>query len=238
MSTIHSSAVVETDSVGTEVTVGEFSVVRPGAVLGDGVTIHPHVVIDENVEIGAGTEVLPHTYLGRRPKAVGGIVRDPTFREVLRIGEGCSIGTGVVIYYDVEVGSNTLVGDASSIREISRIGKGCVIGRSVVIGRDVQMDDDSVIMYASHLVSMTRVGKNVFIGAGVMTANDNAMGAEGWTDGTPAGQTIEDEARIASSSILLPGVTIGRRAIVGAGALVTRDVEPGVRVLGIPARPA
>lgn len=201
-------------------------------------TIHPHVVVDENVEIGAGTEVLPFAYLGRRPRAVGAIRRKPTFREVLRIGAGCSIGANAVVFYDVDVGADTLIGDNASLREIVRIGKGCIIGRSVSVSSDVEVGDDVSVMFSTLLVSKARIGNGVFIGPGVMMTSDNALGAEGWVEEEMGGPTIEDEARIGASAILLPGVTIGRGALVGAGALVTRDVEPGVRVLGVPARPA
>ena len=48
--------------------------------------------------------------------------------------------------------------------------------------------------------------------------------------------TIEDRVWIGGGAILLPGVTLGREAIVGAGSVVTRDVPPGARVVGNPAR--
>jgi acetyltransferase-like isoleucine patch superfamily enzyme len=48
--------------------------------------------------------------------------------------------------------------------------------------------------------------------------------------------TIEDGASLGSGSVILGGVTVGARAIVGAGAVVTRDVPPGATVAGVPAR--
>lgn len=237
MPAIHSSAVVETDSLGEGVTVSEFCVVRPGAVLGDGVVIHPNVVIDAKVEIGAGTEILPGSYIGRRPRAVGSISRPPTFREELRIGAACSIGANAVVYYDAEIGRDTLIGDFASIRETSRIGERCVIGRAVVVDREVVIGDETAIMFASVLAAKTRVGRGAFIAPGLSSTNDNALGACGWVDEKMAGATIEDGAKIGGNATLLPGVRIGKDAIVGAGAVVTRDVEDGVTVVGNPARP-
>jgi acetyltransferase-like isoleucine patch superfamily enzyme len=237
MPTIHPSAVVESDSIGAGASIGEFAVIRAGASIGDDVTIHPHVVVEPGIEIGAGTEILPGAYLGRRPRAVGAIVREPTYRETVRIGAGCSIGVHAIVYYDVEIGEDTLVGDAADIREETKIGRGCVIGRYVAIDRDVQIGDGTKINFACSLVSKARLGRDVFIAPHLTTTNDNALGRRGWSDELTAGPTIEDEAMIGGDATLLPGVTIGRAAVVGAGSVVTRDVKPGVTVVGVPARP-
>jgi UDP-3-O-[3-hydroxymyristoyl] glucosamine N-acyltransferase len=237
MPTIHPSAVVESDSIGAGASIGEFAVIRSGALIGDGVTIHPHVVIEPGIEIGAGTEVLPGTYIGRRPRAVGAIVRRPTYRETVRVGSGCSIGTNAVIYYGVEIGDDTLVGDGASIREETKIGEGCVVGRYVAVDRDVEIGNRTKVNFACSLASKARLGKDVFLAQHVTTTNDNAMGKQGWSDEWAAGATIEDEVAIGSNVTLLPGVTIGRTAVVGAGSLVTKDVEPGATVFGTPARP-
>lgn len=233
---VHSSAVVETDSIGDGVTIGEFSIVRPGAVIGDGVTILPHVIVDANVEIGAGTEIQQGCCIGRRPRATGTVVRKPTYQERLRIGPGCAIGAHAVVYYDVEIGADTLVGDHASIRERTKIGDHCVVGRMAAIDQDVRIEDGAVMMFASNIVAKTVVGKGAFIAAGVITTNDNSLGLEGADQEAP-GIRIEDEARIGAGAIFLPDVTIGRGAVVGAGSVVTRDVDAGTTVLGVPARP-
>lgn len=238
MAAIHPSAVVESDSIGEGVAIGEFSIVRPGAVLGDGVTLFPHVIVDAGVEIGAGTEVLPGSYIGRRPRAAGGIIREPTYEERLRIGAGCAIGAHVVVYYDVEIGDDTLLGDHVSIREQNQIGSGCVVGRSTAVDREVRFEDGSACMFACNLAAKTVVGKKVFLGPHFLTTNDNALGAEGWDAATIPSISIEDEARIGAAVTLLPGVTIGRGALVAAGSVVTRDVAAEARVMGAPARPS
>lgn len=238
MPTIHPSAVVETDLIGEGVAIGEFAIVRAGAVLGDGVTIHPHAIVEADVEIGAGTDVLPGALIGRRPRAVGAISREPTYREVLRIGPGCSIGAHAIVYYDVVVGSETLIGDTAALRETARVGSGCAIGRCAVVDREMEVGDGTFIGFATSLASRSSIGKNVFIAQHVVMTNDNTLGAQGWVEEQADGPTIEDEARIGANVTLLPGVTIGRGAIVGAGSVVTRDVEPGVTAYGNPARPA
>jgi acetyltransferase-like isoleucine patch superfamily enzyme len=238
MATIHPSAVVESTSIGEGVSIGEFSIVRPGAVIGDGVDLLPHVIVDANVEIGAGTEVQPGSYLGRRPRAAGAVARRPTYVERLQIGSGCAIGANVVVYYDVEIGDDTLIGDQASIRENNRIGSHCAIGRMNAIDREVRIEDGCSSMMACNLVAKTVVGKGVFMGPHFLTTNDNALGGEGWDADSAPSITIEDEARFGAGVTLVPGVTIGRGAFVAAGALVTRDVAAGTRVMGVPARPS
>ena len=70
----------------------------------------------------------------------------------------------------------------------------------------------------------------------VATANDNALGREGYVQANVTGPTIEDDATIGVGAVLLPGTVVGSHATMAAGAVVTRDVRPGVIVMGVPAR--
>jgi len=237
MAAIHPTAAVEADSIGAGVTIGEFAVVRAGAVLGDGASIHPHVVIEPGVEIGEGVEVLPGAYLGRSPRATRGIAREPTFEASLRVGAGCSIGAAAVVYYDVEIGDDTLLGDGAIVRELCRIGARAVIGAQVSLDRDVIVGDGVRVMHKAHLTGHTQVGEGAFVGPLVSTVNDNAMGREGYSEGSVRGPMIEAGAMIGGGASLLPGVVLGRASVVAAGAVVTRDVEAGTTVMGVPARP-
>jgi acetyltransferase-like isoleucine patch superfamily enzyme len=236
---IASGAVVESERIGEDVSIGEFAIVRDGAELADGVVLHPHVVVGSGVSLGERVEVHTGAVLGKEPALTAGIARRPkSASRVVTIGERCSIGVHAVIYYDASVGPDTLIGDGASIREGSRIGAACVIGRYTLLHYDVTVGDGSRIMALSDIVGHTVIGKDVFISGLVSSANDNALGREGYSDDVMRGPMIEDEAMVGAGAILLPGVVIGRAALVAAGALVTRDVEPETRVMGVPARPA
>ncbi len=230
-------AVIETEAIGQNVTIHEFAVIRRGAVIGDGAVIHPHVVIEGGVTVGAGVEIFPGAFLGKEPKGAGATARLPVFERRVLIGDGCSIGPHAVVFYDVEIGEGTLLGDGASIREQGRIGSRCILSRYVTLKYKVRVGDRTTIMDRCQITGNTTIGRDVFISTMVGTTNDNAMGQAGFHDEDARGPTIEDGAMIGVGAKLLPRVRIGAGAIVGAGAVVTRDVAPGVLVMGVPAKP-
>jgi UDP-3-O-[3-hydroxymyristoyl] glucosamine N-acyltransferase len=229
-------SVVETESIGDNVRIDEFVVVRDGVTIGHGVRIHPHVVIESGVTIGPRVEIFPGTYIGKEPRGAGNLAREPRFDRRVSIGADCRIGPSATIYLDVEIGDHVLIGDGASIREQCRIGPRCVIGRHVTVNYDVEIGSGTKIMDHTWLAGTMRVGADVFISGGVLTANDDAMGRSGFEAAKIRGPDIEDEAVIGAGAVLLPRVVVGRGATVGAGALVTRDVRAGALVMGAPAR--
>lgn len=230
-------AIVETDEIGTGVTVGPFAVVRQGVSLEDGATIHPHTVIEPGCVIGAGTEVFPGTYLGKAPKGAGATAKSHQFEQWVSIGADCVVGPNAVVYYDVAIGDNTLIGDGASIREKCRIGSSCIVSRYVTINYNTTVGDRTKIMDLTHITGNAVIGNDVFISLTVGTVNDNAIGRLEYNEDRVKGQIIEDGAAIGAGATLLPGVRIGQGATVGAGSVVTRDVAPESTVMGIPARP-
>jgi acetyltransferase-like isoleucine patch superfamily enzyme len=229
-------AVVETKDMGTNVSIGEFAIVRKDVRLGDNVIIHPHVIVNSGANIGAGVEVFPYTLIGKEPKGAGATARTPSFTRAIIIGVNSKIGPGAVVFYDVEIGENTLLGDGASVREQCVIGSRCIISRYVTINYNTRIGDGTKIMDLTHITGNCIIGNDVFVSTGVFTANDNRIGAAGYHEEDIQGPTIENAAMIGAGAVLLPGVRIGRGAIVGAGSVVTRDVHPDSTVIGIPAR--
>jgi len=232
---ISRKSVVETGATGKNITVMEYAVIRENVVLGDNVVVHPHVVIESNVTIGDNVEIFPGAYIGKIPGGPS-LSRKPRFRKSLVIGDNCSIGPNSVIYYDVKIGNNTLIGDGASIREQCRIGPSCVIGRYVTINYAVSIGSGTKIMDLAVITGNSTIGKNVFIAHSVVTANDNAIGRSGYNEKNIQGPTIGDGVSVGIGAILLPAVVIGKNATVAAGAVVARDVPENALVMGAPAK--
>jgi UDP-3-O-[3-hydroxymyristoyl] glucosamine N-acyltransferase len=229
-------AVVETGQVGDNVVIREYAIVRRGAAIGDNVIIHPFVIIEDGARIGDDVEIFPYAYIGKPPRGVGAMTRPVSFAARVDVGNGCVIGPNAVIYYDVEIGRQTLISDGASIREQSKIGSRCVIGRYVTVNYATVIGNNVKVQDHTWLAGNMRIGDDVFISGGVTTANDNLMGASGYDESSVVGPTIENGVRIGAGAIILPKVRVGENALVAAGAVVTKDAPAGQTAKGIPAR--
>ncbi len=131
---------------------------------------------------------------------------------------------GLVNLYGCRIGANT------------RIGAFVEVQRGAVIGADCKISSHSFVCAG------VTIGDGVFIGHGVMFTNDRYPQAV-TTDGRPQTDAdwelvetrVERRVSIGSNATILPGVTIGEGALVGAGAVVTKDVPPYSVVAGVPA---
>ena len=229
-------AVVETTEIEENVDIAEFAVVRAGVQLGRGVRIHPGAVIEPGVRLEDDVEVFPGAYIGKEPKGAGATARAMKYERRVLIGRGTSVGPHAVIYYDVEIGAGTLVGDGASIREQCRVGSQCIISRYVTVNYNTRVGNRTRIMDMTHLTGNSVIGDDVFISCMVATANDNTMVTRRYDEDTVIGPRIADKVSIGEGACILPGVRIGEGALVGAGSVVTKDVEAYALVMGVPAK--
>jgi maltose O-acetyltransferase len=110
----------------------------------------------------------------------------------------------------------------------------------VRIGRDVYIADDFIIVEELSGTDLVSLGDRVSIAPRVTLvtsshANNSRIRAVAPTTRGPV--TIEDDAWIGAGAVILPGIRIGKGAVVGANSVVTRDVPPLTVVAGLPARP-
>ena len=126
---------------------------------------------------------------------------------------------------------------------------GCIVGDNVIIGPFVEIQSRSVVGHRCKISSHSFVCEGVFIedevlvGHGVIFTNDryprstnHAGELQTGSDWTLEGSRVRRGASIGSNATILPGVTIGCYALIGAGAVVTDDVPDFAIAAGVPAR--
>lgn len=143
---------------------------------------------------------------------------------------------------DVELGLDTVVAPFTNLYGCS-IGDGTRIGPFVEIQRGVSIGARCKIQSHTFVCEGVTIEDEVFVGHGVMFVNDKHPLAttssgepQGAGDWTLLETVVERRASLGSGCIVLGGVRVGSGALVGAGAVVTRDVPPGATVAGVPAR--
>lgn len=131
----------------------------------------------------------------------------------------------------------------SQVRESAVLGENCIIGRGAYIGEGVTLGDNCKVQNYALIYEPATLANGVFIGPAVVLTNDQfprAINADGSLksadDWIPVGVTINEGASIGARSVCIAPVTIGSWALVGAGAVVVKDVPDFALVVGNPAR--
>jgi acetyltransferase-like isoleucine patch superfamily enzyme len=122
------------------------------------------------------------------------------------------------------------------LRKGVKIGKNGNIGKDVYIDTNVVIGDNCKIQNFASLYHGLTVGNDVFIGPHVCFTNDIYPRTKIWSDEKVVKTIVKDGASIGANSTIVAGVTIGRYAMIGAGAVVTKDVPDYALVIGNPAR--
>jgi len=141
------------------------------------------------------------------------------------------------------IGAGTMIWNQCQVREDVRIGEGCILGKDVYVDFSVEIGDHVKIQNGVLVYHGVTIESGVFLGPGVIFTNDkrpraiNPDGSIKGNDDWVVGKTrVCYGASVGAGSVILPDVTIGRFALVGAGAVVTRDVPDHGLVVGNPAR--
>ncbi len=136
---------------------------------------------------------------------------------------------------DSEIGDNTKIWHYSHIRENTKIGKNVTIGQNVYIDEGVTIGDNSKIQNNVSIYKGVKIGKNVFVGPSVVFTNDLYPITEKWSEDLIIETQIEDNVSLGANSTILPGITVGKFTLIGAGSVVTKDIPSNCIVFGNPA---
>ena len=144
---------------------------------------------------------------------------------------------------EARIGKGTRIWRQAHIREYASIGESCNVGKGVYIDTHVRIGSNVKIQNHVSIFEGVTIEDGVFIGPHVCFTNDllpraitpdgKLKSADDWAI-TPT--LVTYGASIGAGSVIVCGITIGTFALVGAGAVVTRDVPPHALVFGNPAR--
>jgi acetyltransferase-like isoleucine patch superfamily enzyme len=132
-----------------------------------------------------------------------------------------------------EIGGGTRIWNYSLIRGSARVGKDCALGYDVFVDANVEIGDRVKIQNGVHVYRGTIIEADVTIGAGVIFASQRSGQAEAFK---PAATRVGRGTTIGAGAVILPGVTIGRYAMVEPGTVVTQNIPEHAQVAGTPAR--
>jgi acetyltransferase-like isoleucine patch superfamily enzyme len=198
--------------------VADTAIVYPGTVVGD------------------GCKILDYAVVGKQPTLSPRSTAKQDELPPLELGPGTIVSTGAIVFAGSRLGARVIVGDQACVRERCEIGDDVVIGRGSLVENDTTVGARTKIQAMVYVTAYATLEEEVFLAPCVQTSNDNFMGRTERRHALKKGPTIRRGARVGVGAVLCPAVEIGVEAFVGAGAVVVKDVPPGVVVVGNPAR--
>jgi acetyltransferase-like isoleucine patch superfamily enzyme len=206
------------------------AIVSGKAAVGANVSIGAHCIIYDHVEIGDGTIVGPNSILG---EPLAGYYDDGERYEnpALTIGKNTLFRSGAIVYAGSQIAEGVEFGHRVTVRERTEIGANARVGTLSDIQGHCRIGLYSRLHSNVHIGQKSDIGDFVWIFPYVVLTNDPQPPSR-----ILHGVVVENFAVIATQAVIMAGVRIGQDSLVGASALVTKDVEPESVVVGVPAK--
>lgn len=186
-------------------------------------------VVYSNVVWGGHFDIGHYSVIGQPAKGMEGNVPET------QIGDGACIRSHTVIYAGNKIGCNFNTGHAVLIREFNQIGDNVSVGTHSIIEHHVIIGDGVRIHSNVFIPEYCILEDECWIGPAVVMTNASYPRSKNVKENLK-GAIIEKGAKIGAGAVLLPGVRVGKYALVGSGAVVSRNVEENGVVVGNPAR--
>ncbi|HTO44103.1 MAG TPA: acyltransferase [Burkholderiales bacterium] len=157
-------------------------------------------------------------------------------RKVVVVTESVFIHPTANVAQSARIGEGTKVWINVQVRENADIGPGCIISKDVYVDHGVRIGARCKIQNGVSVYHGVTLGDDVFVGPHVTFTNDRVPRAfnKEWRI-TPT--VVGNGASLGANSTIICGISVGEYAMVAAGSVVTRDVQPYTLVMGNPARP-
>lgn len=216
-------------SFGTNVTIGHNCIIEDGVIIGDNCYIDSNTIIRSGSRIGENSNIGSNCIIGEYGMDFYQNHNSPSSH--LTIGSNALIRSGSIIYTNSEIGSCFQTGHRVTIREKSSIGHNVSVGTLCDIQGYCEIGDFVRLHSNVHIGQLSIVDSFVWIFPYVVLTNDATPPTENL-----AGVHVRPFAIIATGAIIMPGLEIGQDSLVGAGAIVTKPVDPYAVVVGNPAK--
>lgn len=215
--------------------IGQNVTIKEGVIIGENVIIEDDVYLDYGCIIRDNVHIKKKSFIGAR-SILGEYLMDFYKNKInkahpLVIGENALLRTENIIYGDTVIGCNFQSGHKVTIRENTHIGNNVRIGTLSDIQHQCRIGNYVSIHSNCFIGEESKINDYVWIFPQVVLTNDPTPPSN-----ELMGITIDSFAAISAKSVILPGVHIHEDALVGAGAVVTKDVAKEIVVVGNPAK--
>jgi len=184
-------------------------------------------IIFSNVQLGDNIVVEDYCVIGKDSS------RSQQIETI--IGDNAIIRAGTMIYAGNVIGNNFNTGNKANIREDNIIGDNVSIGTLSVIEHNVKISDGVRIHSQAFVPEYTIIEENAWLGPNVVLTNAK-FPRHPDVKSELKGPIISKNVKIGANSTVLPSIIIGENSLVGAGSVVTKDVNKNVIVAGNPAK--